>query len=356
MKNEKLKIKNEKLWRQPVLIFAFCIFNFAFLSGCRGSQSALNPAGPQSGSIGRMWWLMFYTCSAVFIIVGVIVLMAIFRKRQERKKAGDTPDTSPDAKREQRLSRVVVAGIGLTVVILFVFLISDFSTGRSLFSSPDPQAMSIKITGHQWWWEVEYEDSTASNIVHTANEIHIPVGRTVKFKLFADDVIHSFWVPNLHGKKDLIPGHEVDIWFRADRAGEYRGQCAEFCGYQHAHMAFTVVAEPPEQFDAWINQQRASSVPPTNEAEQRGQQVFLSSPCIMCHSIRGTDAGGKVAPELTHLASRRTIAAATLPNTRDHLAEWITNSQEIKPGNHMPPVPLSPDELQSLVTYLESLK
>jgi cytochrome c oxidase subunit II len=351
VKRQKVKVRTKG---EPLRAFnfAFYLLPFAFLQ----SQSALDPAGPQSGQIGRLWWLMFYTCSAVFVVVGVFVLIAFFRRRKERKKAGDAPDTSPAPERERLMGRVVAGAIGLTVVILFVFLISDFSTGRALFSPPDPQALSIKITGHQWWWEVEYEDSTASNIVHTANEIHIPVGRPVKFKLLADDVIHSFWVPNLHGKKDLIPGHEVDIWFQADRAGEFRGQCAEFCGYQHAHMAFRIVAEPIEQFDAWLTGQRNSSVPPTNEAETRGQQVFLSSPCIMCHTIRGTDAGGKVAPELTHLASRKTIAAGTLPFSRGHLAGWITNSQEIKPGNHMPPVPLDPDDLQALLSYLESLK
>jgi cytochrome c oxidase subunit 2 len=178
----------------------------------------------------------------------------------------------------------------------------------------------------------------------------------VKFRLAADDVIHSFWVPNLSGKKDLIPGHEIILSFQADHAGEFRGQCAEFCGYQHAHMAFTIVAEPPDKFYEWMNRQRASSVQPSNDAEARGQKVFLTSPCITCHAIRGTDAGGTVAPELTHLASRKTIAAGTLANTRDHLAGWITNSQEIKPGNHMPPVPLNPEDLQALLAYLESLK
>jgi cytochrome c oxidase subunit 2 len=299
---------------------------------------------------------MFYVCAAVFLLVSLSVLVAIFRRRERREKKEDAPDTSPEPKREQRMTRVVMGAVGLTVVILFVFLISDFFTGRSLYSLPSSEALSIKVTGQQWWWDVEYEGEPASNTVRTANEIHIPVGQPVKLRLTSKDVIHSFWVPNLSGKKDLIPGHETVLTFQADRAGEFRGQCAEFCGYQHAHMAFAIVAEPPEKFYEWMNQQRASSVQPANEAQQRGQQVFLSSPCIMCHSIRGTDAGGRVAPDLTHLASRKTIAAATLPNTRGHLAGWITNSQEIKPGNNMPPVPLEPEDLQALLTYLESLK
>jgi cytochrome c oxidase subunit 2 len=326
------------------------------LAGCRGAQSALDPAGPQSGRISRLWWFMFYVCSAVFLLVSVSVLAAVFHRRKGKEKNEDAPDTSPEPKREQRMTRVVVGAVGLTAVILFVFLISDFSTGRALYSLPSSQALSIKITGHQWWWDVEYDAEPASNTVRTANEIHIPVGQPVKLRLTSTDVIHSFWVPNLSGKKDLIPGHETVLTFQADRAGEFRGQCAEFCGYQHAHMAFAVIAEPPEKFYEWMNQQRASSVQPVNETQQRGQQVFLSAPCIMCHSIRGTDAGGRVAPDLTHLASRRTIAAGTLPNTRGHLAGWITNSQEIKPGNNMPPVPLNPEDLHALLAYLESLK
>ncbi|HYJ46860.1 MAG TPA: c-type cytochrome, partial [Pyrinomonadaceae bacterium] len=188
------------------------------------------------------------------------------------------------------------------------------------------------------------------------NEIHIPTGQLIKLRLASDDVIHSFWVPNLSGKKDLIPGHEIILTFQADNPGEFRGQCAEFCGFQHAHMGLTIVAEPPDKFDDWMNRQRAPAAQPANDSEQRGQQVFLHAPCIMCHSIRGTDAGGHVAPDLTHLASRKTIAASTLPNTRGHLGGWILNSQEIKPGNHMPPVPLSSEELQALLDYLGSLK
>jgi cytochrome c oxidase subunit II len=337
-------------------LFGFCLSAFTFLSGCRGAQSALDPAGPQSGRIGRLWWLMFYVCSAVFLLVSLSVLAAIFRGRKGEEKGGDAPDTSPEPGRERRMTGVVMGAVGLTALILFVFLISDFSTGRSLYSLDSTRALSIKITGHQWWWDVEYDGEPASNIVHTANEIHIPVGRPVKFRLTSTDVIHSFWVPNLGGKKDLIPGHETVLTFQADREGEFRGQCAEFCGYQHAHMAFSVVAEPPEKFYEWMNRQRASSVEPADEAQRRGRQIFLTGPCVMCHTVRGTDAGGRVAPDLTHLMSRKTIAAGTLPNTRGHLAGWITNAQEIKPGSNMPPVPLSPEDLQALLAYLESLK
>jgi cytochrome c oxidase subunit 2 len=328
------------------------------LSGCRGVQSVLNPAGPQAGRISRLWWLMFYVCSAVFVIVIISVLVAALRSyRKQDDDVSDAQHITPEPQSERRMAGVVTGALLVTGVILFVFLIASFRAGRAIYTLQDPNALSIKVTGHQWWWEVQYEDQTASNIFKTANEIHIPVGRPVRIKLSSTDVIHSFWVPNLDGKKDLLPGgHETIIWFRADREGEFYGQCAEFCGHQHAHMRFVVVAESIDKFNAWLEAQRKPSAQASDEAELRGQQVFLSSPCIMCHTIRGTDAHAIVAPDLTHLASRKTIAAGTLPLTRGHLAGWITNSQEIKPGNRMPPVPLSPEDLQALLSYLGSLK
>ncbi|HEV2706187.1 MAG TPA: c-type cytochrome, partial [Pyrinomonadaceae bacterium] len=207
-----------------------------------------------------------------------------------------------------------------------------------------------------WWWEVEYDNRNPSLNVTTANEIHIPVGRPVFFRLTSNDVIHSFWVPNLHGKTDLIPGRETTTWLRADRAGTFRGQCAEFCGHQHAHMALTVVAEAPEQFQAWYDAQLKPAREPATPAEARGREVFLTSPCVMCHKIQGTDAGGNAGPDLTHLASRPTLAAGTLENTRGHLAGWVVDSQKIKPGNRMPPNNIEPDDLQALLDYLQSLK
>jgi cytochrome c oxidase subunit 2 len=339
-------------------LFPFAFFLLTLLSGCGGVQSVLNPVGPQAGRISRLWWLMFYVCAAVFLLVGVSIMTAVLRSRR-RKKQDDAPDASyitPEPRSEQRMGRVVTGAVGVTLLILFVFLIAGFRTGRALYSLQDPNAVTIKVTGHQWWWEVQYEDQTASNIFKTANEIHVPVGRPVQLKLTATDVIHSFWAPNLDGKKDLLPGHETIIWLKADREGDFYGQCAEFCGYQHAHMRFAVIAESPDKFYAWLDAQRKPAAQPIDDAQARGQQVFLSSPCIMCHTIRGTDASGNVAPDLTHLASRKTIAAGTLPLTRGHLGGWITNSQEIKPGNHMPPVPLPPEDLQALLRYLESLQ
>ena len=216
--------------------------------------------------------------------------------------------------------------------------------------------IAIDVTGHQWWWEIRYNDVDASNIFTTANEIHIPVGVPVTFTLHGADVIHSFWVPNLAGKKDLIPGKVNSIWLQADKPGVYRGQCAEYCGLQYAQMAFWVIAESQEQFNAWKQNQTQTSVPAASDSQKRGQQVFLSSTCVMCHAINGTPAGSNIGPNLTHVGSRNTLAAATMANTREHLAQWIKDSQQIKPGNKMPQNNLSDADLQSLIDYLQSLK
>lgn len=360
-KSKKVKSKGETGCEWSLTIYGFRLLPFAFsllsfLSGCGGAQSVLNPAGPQAGRISRLWWFMFYVCAVVFVLVSISILVAAFRSRRRSHDEFDATHIIPEPRSEQRMTRVVTGAIAVTTIILSVFLVASFRTGRATYTLQDPAALTVKVTGHQWWWEVRYEDQTPSNIFKTANEIHIPVGRSVELKLTSTDVIHSFWAPNLDGKKDLLPGHENIIWLKADHEGEFYGQCAEFCGHQHAHMRFVVVAESPDKFNAWLEAQRKPAFQPADAAQGRGQQVFLSSPCVMCHTIRGTDAGGSVAPDLTHLASRKTIAAGTLPLTRGHLAGWITNSQEIKPGNRMPPVPLPPEDLQALLSYLESLK
>ena len=219
-----------------------------------------------------------------------------------------------------------------------------------------PSAVSIAVSGHQWWWEVEYEDATPNRRVKTANEIHVPIGRPVVIKVTSRDVIHSFWVPNLDGKRDLIPGYTTAVWIQADRAGTFRGQCAEFCGRQHAHMAFDLVAEPEADFEQWLARERRSADPPGDAVSQRGEAVFMTRQCVACHTIRGTAANGLYGPDLTHIASRRTIGAGTLPNTREHMAGWIVNSQAAKPGNLMPPNVLPQTDVQDLLAYLETLR
>ena len=325
------------------------------LSSCGGIQNAINPAGPNAGNISRLWWLMFIVCSIVFVLVMIAVLLTL--RKATAEAADRTPSLEPPQESERRRRNVVIGATTVTVIVLFVFVIASYSSGRALrLNDPGKNGLSVDLTGHQWWWEVRYNDVDASNIFVTANEIHIPVGVPVMFSLRGADVIHSFWVPNLAGKKDLIPGKINTIWLQADKPGVYRGQCAEYCGLQHAKMALWVVAEPQEQFNAWRQNQTQQAVQPASDTQMRGQQVFFSTTCVMCHAINGTPAGSNIGPNLTHVGSRQMIAAATLVNTNDHMAQWIKDSQTFKPGNRMPQHNLSDADLQSLVEYLESLK
>ena len=325
-------------------------------SSCGGGiQNAINPTGPIAENLSRLWWLMFTVCSIVFVLVMIALLLSL--RKATAEAADRTPVLQPSEESERHRRNIIISATTITVIVLFVFLIARYSSGRSLrLNDPTKNGLSIDLTGHQWWWEVRYNDVDASNIFTTANEIHIPVGVPVRFTLRGADVIHSFWVPNLHGKTDMIPGRTVETWLQADRPGIYRGQCAEFCGHQHAHMALLIIAEPEEQFRAWYQAQLQSPPAPTTSSQIQGQQVFLSRPCVMCHRIQGTDAGGRVGPDLTHVASRQTIAAGTLQNTREHLQRWILNSQDIKPGNRMPPLPMSNEDLNALLDYVQSLK
>jgi cytochrome c oxidase subunit 2 len=265
-------------------------------------------------------------------------------------------DRCPSPDSDRRLHVGVAIATAATVLTLFVFLVVNFSTERRLASDRAGEPITIEVTGTQWWWKVRYIDSVASRILTTANEIHIPVGTPVKLELLSNDVIHSFWVPRLGGKKDLIPGRRSVMWLRADSIGVYRGQCAEFCGHQHALMGLTVIAESRGDFDAWLAHQLEPAPEPSTPDQRRGLEVFTSSTCAMCHTIRGTNAAASTGPDLTHLASRGTIAAATLPNTRGHLGGWISDPQSIKPGAKMPANSLQPADLQALLAYLESLR
>lgn len=312
-------------------------------------QSSLDPAGPDSARISRLWWLMLAVCTAVFLLVLGFMLHGVYRARRREVAA-------TDEQARQRMTRAVTAATTVTTLILFVLLVASVMTGRAISTKPDSDVIDVEVVGHQWWWEFVYKDAAASQQVSTANELHVPVGKTVVLKLSSRDVIHSFWAPNLQGKKDLIPGHFIIFPLRVDREGTFRGQCAEFCGPQHAHMAFTVVAQSEDQFTAWLDAQRQPAPPPTDPLVARGQQVFLSKPCVMCHTIRGTPAGSRVGPELTHVASRPTIAAGTLEMNRGNLAGWVIDAQAIKPGSRMPPNSLTSEELDALLAYLESLK
>jgi cytochrome c oxidase subunit II len=311
-------------------------------------QSAVDAAGPEAARIEWLWWVFFWVSVVVWVAVVVVLAGAIIRGRRQR-------ELPAAAVADRAMRPVVIGATALTVLILFGLLGASIGTGRSLSRLDRQAAVTIGINARQWWWEATYEDGTPSEWFTTANELHIPVGQPVIVRGTSSDVIHSFWVPNLHGKVDLIPGRNNLRWIQADVAGTYRGQCAEFCGLQHARMALTVVAEPMEKFEAWRRAQRQPAREPQDETQRRGRAVFESATCVMCHTVRGTAAAGRVAPDLTHLKSRLTLAAGTLPNTRGHLAGWILDPQSVKPGNHMPPSGLASDEVQALLAYLDSL-
>jgi cytochrome c oxidase subunit II len=310
-------------------------------------QSVLDAAGIQAERIETLWWVMLAVTSTVTVVVLAVLGWSVRRARRQEPQspAGD-----------RQLLRYVAGGTIATVVILFGLLIVTIVTGRAIAGEFDQTALQIEVTANQWWWNVEYQHPEPEQRVRTANELHIPVGRTVGIKLLANDVIHSFWVPALHGKMDAIPGHEGTLWLRADRAGQYRGQCAEYCGVQHAHMAFVVIAEPPDDFERWIQAQRTTAAQPQTDQEQRGLDLVQRSACVMCHTIRGTAAGGRMGPDLTHLASRGTILAATAARTADNLHRLIRDPQQFKPGTRMPPLNFSDADRAAIVAYLERLQ
>jgi cytochrome c oxidase subunit II len=312
-------------------------------------RSMLESAGPHAGGVESLWWLFFWVSTAVYVLVVIATAVAALHRRR--------PADPRDPGGSHRAGQIVAMATGVSLVLLFVLLVSSVRTGRySIQGLADPSHVAISVTGQQWWWQVEYESPIPSQTFVTANELHIPTGRPVLLKLQSADVIHSFWVPNLAGKKDLIPGHQTELWIQADRAGVYRGQCAEFCGHQHAHMGIVVIADTPGKYSRWLDAQRRPAAEPPNETARRGRDVFLSNPCVMCHAIRGTGAGGRTAPDLTHLGSRLTLAAGTVPNTPGHLAGWIADAQGIKPGNRMPTMAIGAADLQALVSYLQALE
>jgi cytochrome c oxidase subunit 2 len=309
------------------------------LTSCSGSQSALDTAGPAARRIEGLWWGLFVVATAVWLVVVFLIVWALVLRRGLHVKP-----------RRGGERFVIVAGAVVPTLILIGTYVATLGVMEANRNPPDTPGLAIEVVGHDWWWEVRYPDFT------TANEIHIPVGRSVHVELRTADVIHSFWVPPLTSKTDMIPNQANDLWLRADRAGEYRGQCAEYCGTQHAGMAFLVVAQPPAEFDAWLADMARPAETPSDALAARGQQVFEAAACASCHTIRGTTAAGDVGPELTHFGSRRSLGAGVAPNDPGWLGGWIANSQTVKPGNLMPPQPLAPEDLNALIAYLETLE
>jgi cytochrome c oxidase subunit II len=320
------------------------------LVGCGGWQSALDPQGPQAGDLAKLFWIFTSVLGIVWVLIMLALIASLWPNARSRMDA-----LTADPGNERRMTGVVASAAAITgLTVLALTGLSYAGQKRSYTAKPD--SLTVKLTGHQWWWEVRYEDSQPSRIFTTASEIHVPVGERVTLQLSSSDVIHSFWVPNLAGKLDLIPGVDNQIQFVADREGTYRGQCAEFCGYQHAHMSLIVVARTKSDFEQWREAQIRAANPPGDEESRKGLAVFLSKPCVSCHTVRGTTAGGRIGPDLTHLGSRRYLASGTLPLTRGALGAWVIDPQGIKPGVHMPMTQLAPDEINPLLSYLVGLK
>jgi cytochrome c oxidase subunit II len=303
--------------------------------------SPLNPASEEARKVAELYWFTFWIALVIFVLVEGLLLYAIIRFRQKDPKV-----TPPKVHGSTPLEIAWTIAPAIVLMIVFVLMIRTMNAS----AKPPAEAMRIKVIGHQWWWEFQYPELG----ITTANELYIPIGEPIIAELSSDNVIHSFWVPRLAGKTDVVPGQTNTMWFQADQPGNYRGQCAELCGVQHAHMNFMVIAVPPDQFEIWAERQQQPAVAATGKAAE-GEQIFLNSVCISCHKIEGTIAPGTLGPDLTHFGSRQTIAGLMLENTPENLARWLSDPQAVKPFNQMVINKLSQDEVEALVAYLSSL-
>jgi len=322
------------------------------LAGCEGTQNALGGQGAEGANFIRLFTFFIVVCTVMYLLVIAGLAVALWRRRREGLTVED--------RRHHQMSPVVrpalIVWTALIVIGLSVLVVASFFSDRSNAAHTRRPALTLTVTANQWWWDVRYDTADPSKIVRTANEIHLPVGVPVQVMLKSNDVIHSFWVPNLAGKQDLIPGRTTDVQLLPRTAGLYRGQCAEFCGIAHALMALDITVESKADFQRWYAAQLRPAAPPKTSLQLAGYRYATTRECATCHNIGGTPASGQVAPDLTHFASRRSIAAGTLPMNKGNLYGWIADPQSQKPGNRMPTVGLNAPELHALVAYLESLK
>jgi cytochrome c oxidase subunit II len=319
-----------------------------------GPYDTLAPAGPVAERQKSLFMLVFWIAVGVFVLVEGALVFALFRFRQRRRD--ELPVQVHGNTRLEIIWTIIPALILAGVAVPTVGTIFQLAVG------PPPGAMEITVTGHQWWWEVEYENENEG--VVTANEIHIPVDEPVFLTLTSEDVIHSFWVPRLAGKQDLVPGKTEALTIQADEPGTYLGECTEYCGLSHANMRFLVVAETEEDFQTWVSGQRQTAVDPTADSEAaEGLEVFRTplpqgtGTCIACHAVEGIEgAAAEIGPDLTHFGSRQTLAGGILPNTPEELARWLANPPGVKPGSKMPDYNLTDEQIEALVAYLHSLE
>ncbi|MEO7336517.1 MAG: cytochrome c oxidase subunit II [Caldimonas sp.] len=313
-------------------------------------MSYLTTFGPAGDPVTRLGWGLGLVSIVVVVLVAVLLLWGLLKRR-----ATPTDASALTVTRDAGGMSWIVIGVGFSSIVLVGCAVWTMFTVAAVAMPARASDLVVQVDAAQWWWSVRYLDPDPSRIFTTANEIHVPTGRPVRFELRSSDVIHSFWIPQLGGKMDVIPGQTNVMWLEASRPGVYRGQCGEYCGAQHAHMAMSVVADTPAVYDAWANGQRAAAAQSGDAVASRGQQVFLAN-CAACHAVRGTGAGGILGPDLTHLASRATIGAGLLPNSPGNLSAWIANSQALKPGSRMPSLTLSGPDLNAVVSWLGGLK
>ncbi|MGH9135500.1 MAG: cytochrome c oxidase subunit II [Acidimicrobiales bacterium] len=316
------------------------IVGTGLLAACGGADtpSTLDPKGDEASDGAVVWWLLLAAATGVLVIVGGLILWGALRR--PRGNPGGLSDGA----------FVGIGGVALPLLVLIpVAVLTVVFTVRMRPAAGSGEALRVEIVSHQWWWEIRYPDLE----IVTANELIVPTGEDVELTLTSADVIHSFWVPELAGKQDMVPGMTNQLTIRAREAGEYWGVCAEFCGTQHAGMRFVVFAREPAEFERWVDERRTITHP-TGELEQRGREVFETNACAGCHAIEGTDADGTVGPDLTDFGSRATIGAGVADNTPDDLARWITDTQDVKPGANMLATDISDADLDALVAYLRS--
>ena len=326
------------LRRSIALVIASCLI----AAGCgHGSPSILHTHGSEAERIAGIWWLMFGLGAAVYAIVAFFIVWAIVRGRGSEKREGPVSDNG----------WIVWGGVVVPVVILGVLAVVTVQATSQL-RKPEANALQVQVVGKRWWWAVSYPGTQYA----TANEIHLPAGRPVEIHLDSDNVIHSFWVPELAGKVDMIPGQHNVLRFTPKTPGTYIGECAEFCGVEHARMGFVVIVQTVTDFDRWLAREELTPSAPDGEAATEGEVAFMKQACAGCHTIRGTPAQGTVGPDLTDFGARSTIGARTVENTPPNLAKWIVNAPSMKPGALMPPLELSSTDVNNIVTYLEGLK
>jgi cytochrome c oxidase subunit 2 len=314
-------------------------------SGC-GPLNILASEGPAAAELARLWWWLFWMTIIPTIFVLGFLGWAVYRGRRRREVS--------NAPASRDILIILGVGAAMPLAVISVLMVRSFIAGQRTTEPPVPPALTVQVIAHQFWWEFRYPELC----IVTANEMHVPAGEPTRLELTSADVIHSFWVPALHGKIDTNPGRLNVFWLQPDRPGEYRGQCMEFCGVQHALMGFLLIAEPRDGFEQWVRERQQPAAPAAETARARGQEVFELGGCNQCHAVRGIHEPlvPNTGPDLTHFGSRRTLGAATVPNTAEHLQAFIANPHARKPGVRMPPTPLAGEDMDALVAFLHGLR